>query len=233
MTVLEHRTRLPIDDPAVDGCSAVVHRPAQVRGPAVLLAPGAGGTLDGEGLVALAELLARLGLPVVRVNLPHHEVGRRAAPRANRSVAPYRQLLEAAKRETGIEGPWIAGGKSYGGRVASLAVAEGMQVAGLLFYGYPLHPPGKPDKLRIEHWPNVGVPCLFLQGDRDPFCDLDLLHDHVLKFPRRATVHVVVGGDHSLRITKAASPQQVASAPPRTIAGLEPVVASWVRSLVE
>jgi uncharacterized protein len=223
--------RLALEDPAVDAVTAAVHRPARRTGAPVLLAPGAGGDLDGDGLVALAERFAALGHPAVRVNLPHHEAGRRAAPRAERSVRPYAQLLDAAQRELGVSGPWILGGKSYGGRVASMAVAEGTPALGLVFYGYPLHPPGKPDRLRVDHWPHVGVPCLFVQGERDPFCDQSLLSSHVRKLPRRTTVHVVPGGDHSLRVPKAASPTGTPISASTIVASLDGVLQEWLVSL--
>lgn len=222
---------LPLTDAAVEQVTAVWHRPSRRSGPPVLLAPGAGGDLAGEGLVALAELLVGLGSPVVRINLPHHEVGRRAAPKAEHAVGVYRQLVAATQEATGLRGPWILGGKSYGGRVASLAVAEGQPAVALLFYGYPLHPPGKPERLRVEHWPRVGVPCLFLQGDRDTFSDPELLRANVLKLPRRSTVHLVPGGDHSLQITGNASPTGTPSSAPGTVARLRPVVADWLDSL--
>ena len=224
---------LPIEDPAVEAVSAAVHEPTRRRGAGVLLAPGAGGDLDDAGLVALAEVMAGLGHPVVRSNLPHREAGRRSVPRADRSVTPYRQILTAADAEVGARRPWIVGGKSYGGRVASMAVAEGMEARGLVFYSYPLHPPGRPEKLRVDHWPHVGVPCLFLQGDRDPFCELPLLEANVRKLPRRTTIHVVEGGDHSLRVSRAGSPTGTASAAPDTIRSLRDVISAWLGSLRE
>jgi uncharacterized protein len=222
---------LPVADAPVPQVTAALHTPSRRRGPAVLLAPGAGGDLEGEGLRALAEVLASLGHPVVRTNLPHHEAGRRAAPKAERSVNAYRQLVAAAQHATGIAAPWILGGKSYGGRVASMAVANGQAAVGLLFYGYPLHPPGKPDRLRVDHWPHVGVPCLFLQGERDTFAEGDLLATHVRKLPRRGTVHVVPGADHSLRITAKASPTGTPSSEAATVTGLAPVIADWLTTL--
>lgn len=222
---------LQVSDAPVPQVTAALHTPSRRRGPAVLLAPGAGGDLDGAGLRSLAEVLVSLGLPVVRTNLPHHEGTRRAAPKAERSVQPYRQIVAAAQKATGLKGPWILGGKSYGGRVASMAVADGLPAAGLLFYGYPLHPPGKPERLRVEHWPNVGAPCLFLQGTRDPFATDELLARSVRKLPRRSTVHLVEGADHSLRITAKASPTGTPSSEAETVAGLGPVIADWIRSL--
>jgi len=227
------RIVLPVDDPASDQVTAAVHRPTRStrrKGRSVLLAPGAGGDLDGDGLTALAETLAAVGCTVVRANLPYREAGRRA-PRAERSVPGLRSVLAAARESVGDPRPWVLGGKSYGGRVASMVVAAGEPAAGLLFYGYPLHPPGKPDRPRVEHWPRVYVPALFLQGDRDPFCDPELLEEHTNKLPRRATVRVVPGGDHSLRVTRAASPSGTASSEAETIRGLQDELVRWLRML--
>lgn len=229
--VTVRRTALAIPDAPVEQVTAAVHVPDRVAGPAVLLAPGAGGDLDGDGLVALAEVLASLGSPVLRVNLPHRELGRRGAPRAESTVGHYQRIAEAAHAELPDVERWVVGGKSYGGRVASLAVAAGMPAAGLLFYGYPLHQPGKPEKLRVAHWPDVPVPSLFLQGDHDPFCDIDLLQGHVRKLPRRATVHVVEGGDHSLAVAARRAPNGKASPAPATIRSLTSQIGAWMRSL--
>jgi uncharacterized protein len=225
--------QLPITDAPVEQVTAALHRPPSGGGAPVLLTHGAGGDLDNAGLVALAELLADLGHPVVRANLPYREAGRRAAPRAESNVAHLRRVLASAAAVTGLAGPWIAGGKSYGGRVASLLAAEdaGADLVGLLFYGYPLHPPGKLDRLRVDHWPRVPVPCLFLQGTRDSFCEAGLLEQHVHKLPRRATIQLVEGGDHSLKVTGAASPTGEPSSAVNTIRGLREPIGSWLRSL--
>ncbi|MFA9444538.1 alpha/beta family hydrolase [Egicoccus sp. AB-alg6-2] len=240
------RVQLPVVDTKVDHVTAALHLPDEVTGPPVLLTHGAGGDLDGDGLVALADVVAASGSVVVRSNLAYREEGRRAAPRAESSVAPFVSLWQAADRllrEQGLlsdEPGWVLGGKSYGGRVASLAVAPDPDTpadagrpaaSGLLFYGYPLHPPGKPDKLRVAHWPHVGVPCLFLQGDRDPFCDLALLEQHIRKLPRRATLEVVRGGDHSLKVSGAASPDGTPRNAVRVLHDLTDVVARWLVSV--
>ncbi len=216
---------------APDGVvDAVSYRPDHRRGRPVLLVPGAGGSLDSEPLVALAEAVARCGHPVVRANLVHHQTGRRA-PRAETAVPGFREILTAAQVLLGTPRaePWILGGRSYGGRVASLAVATGTAAAGLLFSGYPLHPPGRPDRLRIDHWPNIGVPCLFLQGDHDPLADLSLLRTHRRKLARRSDLVVVPGGDHALRVTGARSPDGVARSPTAAVAEVEPELARWLR----
>ena len=231
MKVTVSRRQLVVPDEVVPSVTAAVHEPAEVRGPSLLLAPGAGGDLDSAPLVAFAEAIAAEGLRVVRVNLPYREAGRKSPPRADRAVPGYRAIVAAARAELDPDGPWIAGGKSYGGRVASLAVAAGMEVAGLVFYGYPLHPPGKPERLRVEHWPEVDVPCLFLQGTRDTFGSPELFEAHRTKLPRRSTLHVVEGGDHSLKVAGKASPDGKPHSAVEVVSGLGPTVARWARSL--
>ncbi|HEX2180593.1 MAG TPA: alpha/beta family hydrolase, partial [Actinomycetota bacterium] len=136
-----------------------------------LLTHGAGGDRNTAGLKALGRGLAERGYLVVRPDLPYRAAGRASPPLAEKSVPGLVATLEAARRETG-EGPWVVGGRSYGGRVASMAVAGGLNAAGLLLYSYPLHRPGDPSQLRVAHWPQIKVPSLFLEGTNDPFCDL-------------------------------------------------------------
>ena len=159
--------------------------------------------------------------------MPFREVGRRTPPRADRAVNSYRAVADAV-RELAPRTPWILGGKSYGGRVASMAVAGGLPAAGLVFYGYPLHPPGKPEKLRTDHWPNVKVPCLFLQGDRDTFSDPDLLDEQLRRFPRRARVHVVRGGDHSLKVTGRHAPDGQPRSAAAVTGAMGPLIEGWL-----
>jgi predicted alpha/beta-hydrolase family hydrolase len=96
--------------------------------------------------------------------------------------------------------PVLVGGKSLGGRIASMCVADGMPAAGLVFLGYPLHPPGKPERIRDEHLYRISVPMLFLHGTRDPFADGALLSKVVRKLGDRATLVEVEGGDHSFNL---------------------------------
>lgn len=227
-----HDLRLALRDEAVPAVSATVHEPGRRSGPAFLLVHGAGSDKDNVPLVALAEAIASEGHVVVRANLPYREGGsKRRPPRADRAVPGYRQVFESARRELAPRRPWVAGGKSYGGRVASMAAAEGMPAAGLLFYGYPLHPPGSPEKLRVAHWPHVSVPSLFLQGTRDAFGDPGLFEEHLDELAGAATLHVVQGGDHSLRITGKAADDGVPRRPEEVCRSLGSVVAAWLDAL--
>jgi uncharacterized protein len=176
--------------------------------------------------------LAEGGHLVVRSNLPYREAGaKRRPPRADRAVPGYRAVLAAARAELDPHRDWAAGGKSYGGRVASLAAAAGMPARGLVLYSYPLHPPGQPERLRVEHWPDLTVPCLFLQGTRDTFSSPELLELQRRRLGGRSTVEVVVGGDHSLRVTGKASPDGRPHRPEEVLTRLGPVVAGWLVGL--
>ncbi|HEX9890398.1 MAG TPA: alpha/beta family hydrolase [Nitriliruptorales bacterium] len=229
-TTTEH-LRLPAPGTVVDGVSAVVHRPSRATSPAVFLVPGAGGDLNGAGLTALAQALASRGHLAVRANLPYRESGRNTPPRADRAVHDYRIVFDAARRQVGPRRPWVAGGKSYGGRVASLAAAEDLACVGLLLYGYPLHPPGRPDELRVDHWPHVRVPCCFLQGTRDTFGDPDLLAANLGKLGRRAHVELVEGGDHSLRVAGKHAPDGVPRGPAAVLEERAGAIAQWLRGI--
>lgn len=226
MSVVVEDIRLDTPGCITDDVTAAVHRPTRRQGPAVLLTPGAGGDLDTAGLVGLASGIAAEGHLVVRANLPYREAGRRA-PRADRTVPEFAALLASARR-LAPRTQWVIGGKSYGGRVASMVAATEAAVAGVLCYGYPLHPPGKPEQLRVEHWPDIDVPVLFLQGTRDTFGGPDEVADHVASLGGRGTVHAVEGGDHSLVVTKKASPGGVSRRAEQVTESLGSSVASWL-----
>jgi predicted alpha/beta-hydrolase family hydrolase len=194
----------------------------------VLLTHGAGGDSRGAGLTALARGLARLGHPVGRFDLPYRVAGRRTPPKAELSAPAFGDALASARIAQPDVAAWAVGGKSYGGRVASLAVAGGLDAAALVFYGYPLHPPGRPDRLRVDHWPSIRVPCLFLEGTADPFCDLDLLREHLPSLGGPAMLEVVEGGDHSLAVAATRSPDGHARPTDEVLSGLVPAVATWL-----
>jgi len=160
------------------------------------LTHGAGGTLDTPSLVAYAEAMAARGTHVVRFNLPYVEAGRKAPGPQARDEACWRAVATAlrprAKR-------LVLGGRSYGGRMASHVVADGVACDGLVFLAYPLHPPGKPAQLRTAHLERIMAPMLFLQGTRDPFADPALLTRTLAELPG-ATRHRLEGGDHGHKV---------------------------------
>ena len=151
--------------------------------------------MDDPLLVALASSLKPRGVDVVRFNFPYREQGRRAPGSQTQSEEAYRRIADARRTDR----PLFLGGKSYGGRIASHIVSDGYDAAGLVFLSYPLHPPGRPERLRDEHLDRITVPMLFCQGSKDPFATPELLDAVVGRLPR-ATLHRISGGDHSLRV---------------------------------
>lgn len=137
----------------------------------VLLTPGSGGSADHLTLIDLEQQLkARLGLEVVRYDFAYRRAGKKSPGRADRLVGELAEVVAQHAADRGIEtGSVVIGGRSMGGRVCSMAVAEGLAAAGLLLLSYPLHPPGKPESTRVAHWPQIAVPSLFVSGDNDPF----------------------------------------------------------------
>src|SRR5260221_5237532 len=122
--------------------------------------------MDHPFLVGFARAMADEGIATMRFNFPYMEAGRRAPDPQPAAIAAWRAARDAATARSSAR-PVFASGKSYGGRMASVAVAEGMPAAGLVFLGYPLHAPGKPDKIRDEHLYGIDVPMLFMHRTRD------------------------------------------------------------------
>ena len=169
----------------------------------MLLAPGAGADRDHHTLLALEDGLAPL--PVGRMDFPYRKAGKRAPDRAPVAVAAVVEEAEALVAAAGVDpAQLVLGGRSFGGRMCSMAVAEGLPAAGLVLISYPLHPPGKPDRLRIEHLPQLTVPCLFVSGTRDPFGTPAELEAHTAAIPGPVTHVWVDGKGHDLKNQDAA-----------------------------
>lgn len=231
MRVHTQRRRFETEGEITGTVTGVVHRPSRARRPAFLLAPGADEDLDEPGLVSLCDAIAGRGHLVVRANLPYREAGA-PRPRADRAVSGHVALANAA-RELAPRTPWVVGGKAYGARVASLAVAnDELDAAGMLLYSYPLHPRGRPDRLRVDHWPDIPVPCLFLRGDQDARCDRSLLEQNLRRLPRRARVHVVEGGDEALAVTRDHAPDGTSRPAPAITGELGALVESWLQETI-
>jgi hypothetical protein len=182
--------------------SALLELPPAARW-LLALAHGAGAGMRHRFLEAAAAKLAARGIATFRYQFPYMEAGRRSPDRPPRLTATVRAAVAAAAREApGL--PLLAGGKSMGGRMTSTAAAEAPLpgVRGLVFFGFPLHPPGRPGTERADHLAAVGAPMLFLQGTRDDFAGLDLLRPVVDRLGARATLHVVDGADHSFGVRK-------------------------------
>ncbi|MFF1881849.1 alpha/beta family hydrolase [Pseudarthrobacter sp. NPDC058196] len=169
----------------------------------VVVAHGAGAGMDHPFLRGFTDALNGLGLATLRFNFPYREAGRKFPDRPPAAIAAWRAALDTAHARaeaSGDSGPVWAAGKSFGGRMASMAVADGMEAKGLVYLGYPLHPPGKPEKLRDEHLYGITAPMLFLQGTRDTFATPDILTDVVARIGPTAVLEWVEGGDHSFAV---------------------------------
>lgn len=167
---------------------------------ALLLAPGAGADRDQAGLVAIDAVVGAAGISVVRMDFPYRLAGRRAPDRAPVLVAAVRAAADDLVAATGIPASRVAlGGRSMGGRMCSMAVAEGAPAAGLVLVSYPLHPPGRPERRRVEHLPSLRVPCLFVSGTRDRFATPAELTEATKVIPGPVTHVWIDGADHSMR----------------------------------
>jgi hypothetical protein len=165
---------------------------------ALLLFPGAGSASTHSSLVAIEEALAPM--PVGREDFPYRREGRRAPDRAPKLMACVEEEAAKLVERTGIAPDrLLLGGRSMGGRMCSMVVAEGLPARGLILIAYPLHPPGKPEKLRIEHLPKIEVPCLFVSGTRDPFGTPEEMEEHTAAIPGRVTHVWIEGARHELK----------------------------------
>ena len=171
--------------------------------PALLvLAHGAGAGMDSDFMQKIARGLADRGLRTCRFEFPYMREGRRAPDRQEVLEAAYRAVLaQVAEQEHSSGVPLILGGKSLGGRIAS-HVGPGSAAVGLVFLGYPLHPPGKPDRARTDNLAALSLPMLFVQGTRDPFCPLPALRCFLAAHHGPADLAVIDDGDHSFKVRR-------------------------------
>ena len=193
-------------------------------GAVVVLGHGAGSGMESPFMAGIAGALVDLGLAVARFDFPYMHAGRKAPDPAPALIETWRLARAAVADRAPL--PLVAGGKSLGGRMASMAVAEGMPAEALVFLGYPLHPPGRPEKLRREHLEHVPVPMLFLQGSRDAFAQPELLAETIGRLSPRARLLEVDGGDHSFRVPGGERDGRAIGA------GLAPAVAAFVADVV-
>ncbi len=183
--------------PAVRG---FLHRPQKPSGAGLVLTHGAGGNCQMLLLRALADEFAGKGWLVLRCDLPFRQL-RPHGPPSPSSAARDRDGLRRAVKVLGklASGPLYLGGHSYGGRQASMLAAEDPQIArALLLTSYPLHPPGKPAQLRVQHFPQLRIPALFAIGTRDPFGTVEELESARKLIPTPTSVVVVEGAGHDL-----------------------------------
>ncbi len=200
LDLMRHEWLVSVRDTTV----VVVYEPAEAKKRAhtvFLCAHGAGGHRDDASMLRTAATLRARGIDVARFNFPYREHGS-----ARPDPMPLLQQTVAAVAErVGAELPahrLILGGRSMGGRAASMLVAEGFACDGLLLLAYPLHPAGQPEKLRDAHLGRIDVPVLCLNGTRDPLCDRELMDTVVRRLPPTWTMHWLDGADHSFHVLK-------------------------------
>jgi predicted alpha/beta-hydrolase family hydrolase len=179
-------------------------------GVTLILGHGAGAGQTSGFMVNFATELAARGIDAVTFNFFYTEHGRRVPDTNDKLEACYRAVIEAVRNHKGLGANRLAiGGKSMGGRISSQVAASGVEdLAGLVFLGYPLHPPGKPETLRAKHLPDIKAPMLFVQGSRDAFGTPDELRSILKTLDPPAKLYVVEGGDHSFKVPKSAGVAQ-------------------------
>lgn len=166
----------------------------------IVIAHGAGAGMQHEFMATVAAGLAERGLQVARFNFRYTESGKKAPDRQPVLEETYRTVADHIRSLAA--GKLVLGGKSMGGRIASMIVAGGTAADALVFFGYPLHPPGRPERIRDAHLYELGCPTLFIEGTRDPFCPLETLAGVTDKMSAPTKVHVIEDGDHSFKVRK-------------------------------
>ena len=218
------RLRFAVED--AGEVSAILVRPAKARW-LLALAHGAGAGMTHPFMERLAGELADAGVASFRYQFPYMEQKRRAPDLpavATRTVAAA--VRAAAEEAPGL--PLLAGGKSFGGRMSSQAASQQLLegVRGLVFFGFPLHPPNKPGNKRAEHLADVQVPMLFLQGTRDTLADLKLLRPICKDLGKLAILHVIETADHSFHVLKSSGKSDA-----DVLRELAQTTASWAENL--
>ena len=172
----------------------MVSRRVTRSGPAaLLLTPGAGANRNHHTLVAVEQHMAPM--PCLRLDFPYRLAGRRVPDRAPVAIAHLLEHAALFVAQQHIEADrLVLGGRSYGGRMCSMAVAQGLPAAGLVLLSYPLHPPGRPDKLRAEHFADIDAPVLFISGEQDPFGAPDEFAEQITRISGRVTQMWLPGG---------------------------------------
>ena len=181
---------------------SAAYEPATVAQRGVFVcAHGAGGNMKDRATLAAANAMRAVGLGVVRFNFLYKEKGSGGPDRMPKLIDCFTAVVAHARRE--VKGPMLIGGRSMGGRVASMMAADGFDATGLLLLAYPLHPPGQFDRMRDEHLPRITMPVLCFNGTRDEFARRDLMMERVVqRAAPRWTMHWLEGADHSFHVLK-------------------------------
>lgn len=224
---------IPLTPPqAVEATTALLWRGSDPTAAAIVLAHGAGTDMRHRHMQAHAEDLAGRGHAVALFNFAYTEAGRKRPDPAPRLLQAWRDVVPALADHLG-DRPLVVGGRSMGGRIASMAFggedADAPRVDGIACIAYPLHPPGRPEKLRVAHWPALSVPVLLVSGDRDPMAPIGAMEANLASHMPHgiATLHVVRGADHSYRVRKSDGRTE-----PEVLAEVADTVSAWCRQVV-
>ena len=192
----------------------------------LILGHGAGAGQTSDFIVSFASGLAARGIDIITFNFLYREQGRRIPDPNDKLEACYRAVIEVVREQKKSRNALAIGGKSMGGRIASQVAASGIgELAGLVFLGYPLHPPGRPDRLRAKHLSDIQAPMLFVQGSRDAFGTPDELRPIVTSLEPPAGLYVVEGGDHSFKVRKGAGQDD-------TYRAIQDHIAAWLHEWI-
>ena len=169
--------------------------------PTLVLAHGAGNDMRHPFFELMAGGVLRSGIQLIRFNFPYRAAGRRIPDREPVLRKAWMEVVRLVQRRF-ASGPLFIGGKSMGGRMAAMVAPELAGLKGLVFLGYPLHPPGKPDQLRDAPLFQIRKPMLFIQGEKDRLARLDLLQNVLAQLKGDVQLHVVAQGDHSFKVPR-------------------------------
>jgi predicted alpha/beta-hydrolase family hydrolase len=220
--------------PSTGAVSALYDAPPEARA-LLVMAHGAGGGMRSTFLEDIAKLLAERGVGTFRYQFPYMEQRRPRTDPPAVATRTVRAAVDAAIGAIRADGRrslvLVAGGKSFGGRMTAYAAAEKplREVRGLVFLGFPLHPPKSPATERWEPMPRVGVPMLFLQGTNDALPELGLLRPLIGALEPATTLHTIEGGDHSFKVTRKATGRTTEE----VMAELADTLARWALALPE
>lgn len=190
------------------------------KAPGVLLAHGAGTDQDHHMMVALRDAIVATGHSVMTFNYAYTERGSKRPDTQTKLLSVHRTVLEWFRDN--VADRVVLAGRSMGGRMATYLAAEGADIDGVILHAYPLHPAGKPEKLRKDHLPDIAVPMLFIVGTRDPLSQMPLFNQWVRPLPT-ADVFEVEDGDHSMRVRKASGRTNAEAADEIAVA-----IAAWL-----
>lgn len=174
-------------------------------------AHGAGGNARDRSMQEVSAMMRKRGVAVVRYNFPYRESGRGRPDPMPTLIETVRAVAESSRSRLSAT-PTIIGGRSMGGRAASMLAAEGYDCEGVLLLAYPLHPPGQPEKLRDAHLPRISLEVLCINGTRDQFCTHELMEKTLRQLGANWSMHWIEGADHGFRVPRASGRNAMAEA---------------------